>query len=286
MSRAVPMVAAMLGAALVLSSGAGTASADYWHPLVSDIDTRLMFIDQNSVLGNKIDPGTELIDDQGREFRWEEMLGKPFILVLSYYTCDGSCSVINQDLARLLNKVSAVKAGEDFRILTVSFDRHDTLKTAAAFREKLALPAKLASAWTLATFKNEDDLKRQTGRVGFKFFWSPPDKAFIHPGAYLFFSPEGKLSRVLYQQGIDARDVELAVLDSKWQKLKVTDISNLVLGLCYSYNYKDGKYRINIPLFVGYGALLLGALMLFGPMVFYKFKKGRDMKGANHAKVA
>jgi protein SCO1 len=280
------IVAAMLAAAFVLSSSAGTALADYGSTPVSDIDPRLLYIDQNSVLGNKIDPGTELIDDRGRGLRWEEMLGKPFILVLSYYTCDGSCSVINQDLARLLEGVSAVKPGEDFRVLTVSFDRHDTLKTAAAFREKLALPAKLAGAWTFATFKNEDDLKRLTDRVGFKFFWSPQDKAFLHPGAYLFFSPEGRLIRVLYQQGIDARDVELAIVDSKWQNLKVTDIRNIVLGLCYSYNFKDGKYQINLLLYIGWGGLLLGLSMLFGSMIFYKMRKGRIMKGANHAKVA
>ncbi len=280
-------VAAMLGAVLILSSSAGTAFSQGPRQLVSDIDPRLMYIDQHSVLGTKIDPGTELIDDKGHEFRWEEMLGKPFILVLSYYTCDGSCSVINQDLAGLLKRVKAVKAGEDFRILTVSFDRHDTLKTATAFREKLALPAKLAGAWTFATFKSEDDLKKQTGRVGFKFFWSPQDKAFLHPGAYLFFSPEGRLSRVLYQQDADSSDVELAILDVNLEHMRVTDIRNFALSLCYSYNYKDGKYQLSILPFVGIAGLLVGLSMMLVPMVFYKVrKKGSVMKGANHAKVA
>jgi protein SCO1/2 len=280
-------MAAMIAATLIMSMSAGTASGQWWHPPVSDIDPRLMYIDQNSVLGNKIDPGTDLIDGQGRSFRWEEMLGKPFILVLSYYTCDGTCSVINQDLAGLLKDVKAVKAGEDFRVLTVSFDRHDTLKTAEAFRERLALPAKLAGAWTFATFKSEDDLKKQTDRVGFKFFWSPQDKAFLHPGAYLFFSPEGRLSRVLYQQNADASDVELAVLDANLDHIRVTDIGNLVLSLCYSYNFSDGKYELRIPIFVGVGALLFGVLTLFGSMVFYRFsRKGRVMKGANHAQMA
>ncbi len=286
MSRVSSNMAAVIAATLILTMSAGTAFSQSWHPPVSDIDPRLMYIDQKSVLGNKIDPGTELIDDQGRGFRWEEMLGKPFILVLSYYTCDGSCSVINQDLAALLKDVKAVKAGEDFRVLTVSFDRHDTLKTAAAFRERLALPAKLAGAWTFATFKSEDDLKRQTDRVGFKFFWSPQDKAFLHPGAYLFFSPEGKLVRVLYSQDAGVRDVELAILDANLEHIQVTEISNLVLTLCYSYNFKDGKYELSIPIFVGVGALLFGLLTLFGSMVFYKIgKKGRVMKGANHAQV-
>ncbi len=280
-------MAAAIALTLMLSMSAGTAFAQWWHPPVSDIDPRLMYIDQNSVLGNKIDPGTELTSDLGRGFRWEEMLGKPFILVLSYFTCDGSCSVINQDLAGLLKDVKAVKAGEDFRILTVSFDRHDTLKTAAAFRERLALPAKLAGAWTFATFNSEDDLKKQTERFGFKFFWSPQDKAFLHPGAYLFFSPEGTLSRVLYQQDADARDVELAILDANLDHIQVTDISNLVLSLCYSYNYSDGKYQLRIPIFVAVGALLFGVLTLSGSLIFYRIRrKGRVMKGANYAQVA
>jgi protein SCO1 len=279
-------VAAMLGAALILSSSAGAAFGQAPRQLISDIDPRLMYIDQNSVLGNKITPGTELIDDKGREFRWEEMLGKPFILVLSYFTCDGTCSVINQDLANLLKSVKAVKAGEDFRILTASFDRHDTLKTAAAFREKLALPATLAGAWTFATFKGEEELKKQTERVGFKYFWSPQDKAFLHPGAYLFFSPEGRLSRVLYQQDAGSRDVELAILDANLEHMRVTEISKLALSLCYSYNYKDGKYQLSILPFVGIAGLLVGLSMLFGPMIFYKVRKGKVMKGANHAKVA
>jgi len=279
-------MAAMLGAMLLLSLSAGAAVSQYWRPPVSDLDPRLMYIDQRAVLGNKIDPGTELIDDRGRTFRWDKMLGKPFILVLSYYTCDGSCPAINVTLAALLENVKAVKAGEDFRILTVSFDRHDTAQSAGAFRDRLELPASLAKAWTVAAFKSEDELKRQTERIGFKFFWSPQDNAFLHPGAYLFFSPEGKLSRVLYQQDIGARDVELAILDANLEHIRATEISSLILSLCYSYNYKDGKYQLNIPVYVGFGALLFGLLTMSGSMVFYRLRKGRVMKGAKHAQVA
>ncbi len=280
-------LAMMMVAALALCWCAGTANAQYWHPPVSDIDPRLMYIDQLGVLGNKLDPGTQLVDDQGRAFRWEEMLGKPLILVLSYYTCDGSCSVINQTLADLLKNVKAMKAGQDFQILTISFDRHDTPQTASKFKERLNVREDLAKAWTIATFKSEEDLKKQTERVGFKFFWSPQDKAFLHPGAFLFFSPEGKLSRVLYQQDASERDVELALLDANLDHIRATEVTNLVLSLCYSYNFKDGKYQLNIPIFVGVGALLFGLLSLAGSMFFYKFRmKGRVMKGADHAQMA
>ena len=75
-------------------------------------------------------------------------------------------------------------------------------------------------------------------------------------------------------------------LDANLEHAKITDISNFALSLCYSYNYKDGKYQLSILPFVGIAGLLVGLSMMFGPMVFYKVKKGRIMKGANHAKVA
>ena len=126
-------VAAMLGAVLILSSSAGAAFSQGPRQLVSDIDPRLMYIDQNSVLGNKIDPGTELIDDQGREFRWEEMLGKPFILVLSYFTCDGSCSIINQDLAK---SFEGCEGGEGWRGLQ---NPHRVLRPARHLEDRRSL---------------------------------------------------------------------------------------------------------------------------------------------------
>ena len=123
-----------------------------------------------------------------------------------------------------------MKPGEDFRILTVSFDRHDTLQTAAAFREQLGPAGQFGWCLDVRNIQERRRPERQTERVGFKFFWSPQDKSFVHPGAYLFFSPEGRLSRVLYQQDAGSRDVELALLDANIEHIRATEISNLLLN--------------------------------------------------------
>jgi protein SCO1 len=280
-------IAAALGAVVLLGAGADTSSAQYFRRPASNVDPRVLTIDEKAVLGNKISADTEFVDEAGKTVRWDSMLGKPLILVLSYYTCDGSCSAINGALADLLKDVTAVKPGEDFRIVTVSFDKHDNLQSTGAFREHLKLKGSLGDAWTFATFKNEADLKRETEKIGFKFFWSPEDRSFLHPGAFLFFSPEGRLIRVLYQQDVGARDVELAVLDANQNNFRPTDIANLVLSLCYSYNYADGKYKINLPLYIGLGALISGLLSLLASLTLFRFRrKGRTMKGAKHAQPA
>ncbi len=269
-------------AALVSLATPESAQAQYFRRPVSQVDPKIMMIDEKTHLGSKIAPETVLVDQDGREFTWGEMAGKPVILVLSYFTCDGSCSLINSTLAGLMKDVRIVKPGDDFKIVTVSFDRHDNLKTTGAFREHLKLAGDLAPHWTFATFKNEDDLKAETERIGFKFFWSPEDRIFLHPGAFLFFGPDGRLVRVLYQEEVDARDVELAVLDAKQNNFRPHEILTLALSLCYSYSYHDGRYVLSIPMIVGFGSLILGLTTLFGSIAYYKIAKRTKRTGEGH----
>lgn len=266
--------------ALLLALGVAGASAQYFRRPVSDLNPTIMQIDEKAVLGRAIDPATPLVDQEGREFRWGDMLGKPTILVLAYYTCDGSCAVVNSVLVDLLKKTRRLKAGEDFNVVTISFDRRDTLESTDAFRKHLELTTDLKANWTFATFRNEADLKAQTDRIGFKFFWSPQDRIFLHPGAYLFFSPEGKLARVLYQQEIESQDIELAVLDAKGGQFQPHEVINFALSLCYSYNYHDGKYGLNIPLFVGLGAFATGLLTFLVFVLVFRATRQRQPRGA------
>lgn len=279
-----------VAAVALLTLGAGLTSgarAQYFRRPVSDLNPKIMAVDEKAVLGAKIRPDTPLIDQDGREFHWADMLGQPVILVLSYYTCDGSCSIINAALAELLKDVRIVAPGRDFRVVTISFDKHDTLATTGAFRRHLELTGALAQYWTFATFKSEADLKSETARVGFKFFWSPEDGVFLHPGAFLFFSPEGALARVLYQEALSPRDIELALLDARQGQFRPGEIVNFALSLCYSYSYHDGKYVLSIPIIVGLGALGLGLSTLFGSMLAYKiFTRVKRTRNDSYAEAA
>ena len=135
---------------------------------------------------------------------------------------------------------------------------------------------KLDRGWTFATFQNPDDIKLFTDKIGFKFFWSPADRAFFHPGAFLFLTPEGRLARVLYALNSGPMDVKLAVLDAKGGKFKPNEIVDFAVSLCYSYNYKEGKYTYNIPLFVGAGSLTLGVASFAVSVMAFRRRKKRE----------
>lgn len=252
------------------------AAAQYNRTPESDIDPAIFKIDETKHLGARVDGSLGLIGGDGNEFQLSDMLGKPLILILSYYTCDGSCSLINAEMAELLAGMERQRPGRDFRVLTLSFDKNDTLKTMAAFREHLEAGTKISEGWTFALAADHDGLKELAEKVGYKFFWSPRDRTFFHPAAFLFLSSEGRLIRVLYSSTIEAGDVELAVLDSRQGKFRPGEFVNYAVSLCYSYNYKEGRYTFNIPLFVGMGSLALGVSAF--SIAALSFRRRKKMK--------
>jgi protein SCO1 len=268
----------IIGILLCSAFVASAAKAQYNRVPESYIDPKVFQIDEQKHLGAKVDKNISLIDEKGKEFKLSEKLGKPLILVLSYYSCDGSCSVINADLRDRLAGVSNIKMGEDFEVLTISFDEHDNLEKLGVFKQHLEETRKVGQGWTFATMRDPDQIKPFADKLGFKYFWSPHDRTFFHPGAFLFLSAEGRLVRVLYSLNVESDDVELAVFDAKQGKFRPSEIINFATSLCYSYNYKEGRYTYNIPLFVAVGSLTLGVTAFSGSVFVYRRRREREKK--------
>ena len=236
----------------------------------SDVDPDIVRIDEKANLGQKINYDFILQEADGNEFAMGDLFGKgkPVILALSYYTCDGACSVLNRNLRYTLEGVDGWTLGKDYDVLTVSFDQHDTPATLKAFMKKAGFADGLPDGWRMTTMKSKEDILKLTQSIGFKFFWSPRDAMFLHPNVYIMLSPEGRITRFLYGGSISSDDMELSITKAMGEEISPANVINFVLGACYSYNYKDGKYTINIPLFIAVGALIFGiGLIVFSFLI-------------------
>ncbi|MEO5330322.1 MAG: SCO family protein [Magnetococcus sp. THC-1_WYH] len=246
----------------------------YSNQKVSDLDPKVFWIDEKAFMGIKLDHALELIDEKGQTRTFGTFTGKPVILVWSYFACDGSCSAVNAELLALLENEKQV-IGEDYQVLTISFDANDTLESMAAFKKKLSLPERMAAGWHFALFKNPDQIKPVTSSTGFKYFWAPQDKTFYHQNVFIFLTAEGRINRYLYALINTQKDVGLALLEARMGQFKVSEVLDYAVGLCYSYNYKEGRYTYNIPMFVGLGSLMLGIFAFVGSVFFYRFRKAK-----------
>ena len=245
----------MMGMTSVVSAAYGTVPP-------SHVDPGIMKIDERQYLGVTLARDYALIDAEGKEFTLADMLGKPYVLVLSYYNCDGACPMINMNLMNTLSQVDAWKLGKDFRVLTISFDRNDTPDKLRMFMHHAGFVDGLPAGWTMAVMKNPEDIERLTGSMGYKFFWEPRDRVFLHPNVYIMVSPEGRVTRFLYGGKIGAKDMEYSITKAYGSELSASNVINFMMGACYSYNYKDGKYSLNYPLFIALGSLAIGILAL------------------------
>lgn len=256
LALAVALLAMMLGGARPASAAYGNVNQD------SQVDPTVVKIDEKAYLGVKLDDSYALQDENGSAFTLGDMLGKPLVLALSYYSCDGACPTLNRNLVDTVSDVGRWQLGKDFNVLTVSFDRHDTLERLTAFMPKAGFKDGPPEGWRMALLKDPEDIMRLTGSMGYKFFWSPRDAMFLHPAVYIMLSPKGRVTRFLYGANIDGSDMEISITKAYGEELTASNVINFVLGACYSYNYKDGKYKVNIPLFVALGGLIFGVSLL------------------------
>jgi len=269
------LFAAMGAGAILLPGHAQAAYGNVTEE--SQIDPKIFQIKEKNFLGGKVAGDYVLQDASGNSFKLGDLPDKPLILVLSYFTCDGACSVINRVLANTLKGVDRWKLGRDYQVLTVSFDKHDTPATMRAFMHKMGYE-RLPNGWRMATMANRKDIDRLAASIGFKFFWSPRDRIFLHPSVYTMLSPTGQITRYLYAGKVDADDVELAITKAMGGEISPVNIIDFVVAACHSYNYKDGKYKLNIPLFVALGGLIAGVTLIVGGFIITRRKRDRIRK--------
>lgn len=240
----------------------------------STIDPSMMQVDEAGHLGDPVPRDLPLLDSAGREFRLGDMMGKPLILLLSYYTCDGTCPTINKSLNQALAGMGRFQVGRDYRILTVSFDQQDSAATAAHFVQMTEIPAAIRDGWRHAVARNPDGIGILTASTGFKYFWSRADQVFVHPNVVIFLTPDGRVARYLYGVNLDPETVKLALIDADWGRISnTTQLMDILTGVCYSYNFKDGTYNYNYSLLIGGCSMLFGITLVIFSTTGSKRKK-------------
>jgi protein SCO1/2 len=161
-------------------------------------------------------------------------------------------------LTSVVNKLDLVP-GKDYQVVTVSFDHREKFDLAAAKKTSyfgLIEKSIPDSSWKFLT-GDSTTIHQLTDAAGFMFKKEGND--FVHPGALILVSPEGKISRYLYGTQYLPFDVKMAIGEASEGRTGPTIIR--LLQMCYSYNPEGRTYVFNIT-------RVAGAAILFCAFIF------------------
>jgi protein SCO1 len=189
---------------------------------------------------------TTFRDEAGRTVRLGEYFGaRPVVLLFAYYDCPMLCTQVINGLASALNVIS-LRPGEDFEVVTVSFDPRDTPATAASRKTQVLDRYKkpgAAAGWHFLT-GDQPSIDRLTKAAGFRYVWDTPTKQFAHPSGVIVLTPDGRLARYLFGIEYGPRDLRFGIVEAS--NGRVGNPADALLLYCYHYDPMTGRYGVVI----------------------------------------
>jgi protein SCO1 len=216
-----------------------------------------------------------LINENGEQVWLSDVIDKPTVLNFVYYRCPGICSPLMEAVAGVMNKSDLV-AGEDYQVLTISFDPRETIdlgirKKASYLGLLTEEKADEAKEGWLFFVSDSTSIARVTNATGFKYKRTGND--FLHAASLTVVSPEGKITRYLNGMFFLPFEWKMAIVEAS--KGQSGPTLNKVLRFCFTYDPVGQAYVLNITKLGGILIMLFATVLLL--YLVFKPKRVRSI---------
>lgn len=226
-------------------------------------------------LDTQIPPDLTFRDETGTTVKLGDYFGrKPLILNLVYYNCTMLCG---EALAGLASAMRLVKfdVGNEFDVITVSFDPRETPDMAAAkkkdFVGRYGRPD-AAAGWHFLTGQ-PDSINALTKAVGFQYQYDARINQFAHATAIMVLTPQGRISRYFYGVEFPPKDLRMGLVEAS--QGKIGNAVDAVLLYCYHYDPQTGKYGAIVSNILRLAAA--ATILILGSFLFIMWRLERSV---------
>ncbi|MGD0300521.1 MAG: SCO family protein [Bryobacteraceae bacterium] len=225
---------------LALTTALPVTAQQYGLPAIA----RGVGIDQN--LNAQLPLELLFKDETGQTVRLGQYFRqKPVVLALVYYECPMLCNMVLNGLSNSMEKIT-LNLGDDYDVVTVSFNPHETWQLAASKKANYVEKYKgkgTVEGWHFLTGK-EDNIKKLADAAGFHYKYDPVTKQFAHASAIMVITPEGRIARYFYGIEYKPRDFRLGLVEASQHK--IGSPVDAIMLFCFHYDPMTGKYGLII----------------------------------------
>jgi len=257
-------------------------SASAQRLLDRDEVVELNGVEVTEELGNAVPLDATFTDHNGETVVFGDYFDgeTPVVLVMVYYQCPVVCPTVLTQLTNSLNEISYT-AGDDYRVLVVSFDHNETTTMALGQRTKFLdayNQSDIQGARAGIAFHTGDvlNIRRLVTSIGFNF--NPTDDGqYAHPISLMILSPEGQVSRYMYGFDYPPQELKLSLLDASEGKI-AESFGDRLLHFCYQFDPNAGVYSLQAFRVMQIGALLTVVLIVIGLTLLFMGERVRRRK--------
>lgn len=237
-------------------------------------------------LGETIPADLTFTDAEGREVKLSRYFDgtRPVMLTLVYHDCPMLCGLVLQRLTRQTLTDMRWTPGEQFELVTVSFNPREGPELAREKKEAylgtLGTP-EAAAGWHFLTGSKEQ-IDRLTDAVGFRYRWIEEKRQYAHPAVTMFLSGEGKITRYLFGMGPAAGDARKALVEAS--DGQVGNVADQIALRCFQYDPDSNSYVADAFNIMRLGSLLFAVFV--GVALFFFWRRERDDLDAAQAEAA
>jgi len=249
-------------------------SSSYVFAITDARDVKDIGIDEK--LGDLIPGELVLINENNNPVVFKDLLSNdtPTVLNLVYYSCPRLCNFATDGLLQVVNETDSLEIGEDYKLLTVSFDPEDSSELAAGkalkYRSRVKTGEQTQNSWPFFT-GDKKNIEELTQSVGFKYKIDGDE--FAHASALIVLTPEGKISRYLHGIQHVPNDFRLSLLEASKGEIGSSKLINSVLLFCYGFDPVGKKYALKALNIVKAGGVITLLSLCVGLTYFWRREK-------------
>lgn len=215
-------------------------------------------------IGDALPLELRFIDSENRHVQLADFVdgSKPVFVTLNYSNCPGLCVAQLNNLVKAVNDLHDMRLGRDFLLLSISIDPTETKERLAGTKERysyMLADKHDVSGWHFLR-GDRRSIAAVAAATGFRYSYDPVTKQYNHAAVAIGVSPEGVITRYLYDLALSTATLRLALVETSAGKLG--SIGDQVLLWCYHFDPDENKYSASAMRLMSIGGGVFVAMLL------------------------